>query len=191
MGVERSGPTRYLRVVADGVGDSNHRTVMSISTDPYKVLQVSPEAEPEVIRAAYRALALKYHPDVATGSQDRMATINRAWGILRDPTARAAYDKARRESQRAPNSPGPEPVSSFRMPAPTPATPPGSQSGSVLDFGRYAGWSIGQIVTVDPDYLEWLARTTIGRGFSYEIGELLAKRAARAERERRRVRRVA
>ena len=36
--------------------------------DPYRVLQVDPEAEWEVIRAAYPAFALKYHPDVSSGS---------------------------------------------------------------------------------------------------------------------------
>jgi DnaJ-class molecular chaperone len=33
--------------------------------DHYKVLQVDSEAEEEVIQAAYRRLAQKYHPDVA------------------------------------------------------------------------------------------------------------------------------
>ena len=84
--------------------------VMSGPADPYKVLQVDPDAEPEVIRAAYRALALKCHPDVATGSQERMATLNQAWGILKDPFARAAHDRARRESQPGPSSPSPDPV---------------------------------------------------------------------------------
>ena len=45
-------------------------------TNPYKVLQVDPEAEDEVIEAAYRRLARKYHPDVATvPTQDRMVQI--------------------------------------------------------------------------------------------------------------------
>ena len=34
--------------------------------DPYKILQVDSEAEDEVIQAAYRRLARKYHPDLAT-----------------------------------------------------------------------------------------------------------------------------
>jgi DnaJ-class molecular chaperone len=46
--------------------------------DLYKVLQVDPEAEREVIRAAYRALALKYHPDVSSSSHDRMTGLNHA-----------------------------------------------------------------------------------------------------------------
>ena len=65
--------------------------------DPYKILQVDSEAEDEVIQAAYRRLAQKYHPDVATGPDaDRMAGINAAWEILRDPARRAAHDLSRR-----------------------------------------------------------------------------------------------
>jgi len=65
--------------------------------NPYKVLQVDPEAEEEVVEAAYRRLARKYHPDVATGpdAQDRMVQINQAWEMLRDPVRRAAVDRAR------------------------------------------------------------------------------------------------
>jgi curved DNA-binding protein CbpA len=144
--------------------------------DPYKVLQVDPDAEPEVVRAAYRALALKYHPDVRTGSQDRMAALNQAWGILRDAAARAAYDSSRAEVHQQP-LPRQQDVS-YEMPAPMPATPPGKPSGSRLDFGRYAGWSLGQVAAKDPEYLQWLARTPIGRAFTREIDELLAARAA-------------
>ena len=83
------------------------------------------------------------------------------------------------------------------MSAPMPHTPPGKPSGSVLDFGRYADWSLGQIATADPVYLEWLARTPIGRSFNREIGALLATRVAAktaaavatAERRSRRFRR--
>jgi curved DNA-binding protein CbpA len=145
-------------------------------TDPYKVLQVDPYAEPEVIRAAYRALALRYHPDTVTGSQARMAILNQAWEILRTASSRAVYDQARAEAQRMPAVPMPE--ASHAMPAPVRAAPPGKPSGSVLDFGRYAGWSLGVLATADPDYLEWLVRTPIGRSFNREIGALLATRAA-------------
>ena len=31
----------------------------------YAILSVTPDADPDVVRAAYRALAKKYHPDVA------------------------------------------------------------------------------------------------------------------------------
>lgn len=61
----------------------------------YERLQVSSEAPPEVIRAAYRALASLYHPD-RRGAQptdgDAMAAINAAYAVLSDPAGRAAYD---------------------------------------------------------------------------------------------------
>jgi hypothetical protein len=62
--------------------------------DLYEVLQVSPNAEPEIIEAAYRRLARKYHPDVAPGrdSGKRMRRIVLAYEILGDPTRRAEYD---------------------------------------------------------------------------------------------------
>jgi curved DNA-binding protein CbpA len=65
--------------------------------DLYKVLQVDPEAEDEVIQAAYRRLAQKYHPDVAPdeAAAARMTAINAAWAVLRDVTTRAAYDAER------------------------------------------------------------------------------------------------
>lgn len=61
----------------------------------YQVLQVDPEAEPEVIEAAYRRLARKYHPDVSSASDSgtRMKGINAAYEVLRDPLRRAAYNR--------------------------------------------------------------------------------------------------
>ena len=234
--------------------------------DPYKVLQVDPEAEEEVIEAAYRRLAKKYHPDVSPGpdAQERMVRINQAWELLRDPTRRAAVDRARSRSATAaarvaaaegraraashgpahasprpstrgsatshasPSSDGaagpsgdggrprpaePPPASGFpgvadpgdadfrarpqyvspnwtsgrssaghQYDAGTMGTaqgegaagpPPGNPSGSVLTFGRYAGWSLGEIARTDLEYLEWLDRMPIGRTYQSEIDALL------------------
>src|SRR5512147_3159669 len=70
---------------------------MADLVDAYKVLQVDPEAEAEVIQAAYRRLARKYHPDLAADPEAaaRMTTINRAWALVGTPAARAAYDHSR------------------------------------------------------------------------------------------------
>lgn len=67
-------------------------------TDYYRVLQVSRDADPEVIERAYKALSLKYHPDRAPSHERaranrRMQEINRAHSVLRDPVQRAAYDQ--------------------------------------------------------------------------------------------------
>ena len=51
--------------------------------------------------------------------------------------------------------------------------PPGSPSGSVVSFGRFAGWSLGEIARVEPEYLEWLDRMPIGRMYQAEIDALL------------------
>ena len=63
----------------------------------YDTLQVSPTAEPEVIAAAYRALAKKYHPDhsQASDAMARMARINGAFQALRSRSGRVtASDRA-------------------------------------------------------------------------------------------------
>jgi curved DNA-binding protein CbpA len=65
--------------------------------DYYKILQVDPSADPEIIAVAYKRLALKYHPDT-NGSPDAgrmMQDINEAYRVLSDPDARARYDQER------------------------------------------------------------------------------------------------
>ena len=62
----------------------------------YEILNVTHEAEPVVIEAAYRALMKKYHPDQAPASPSGAASaaeINRAFAVLRDPERRAEYDR--------------------------------------------------------------------------------------------------
>lgn len=65
----------------------------------YESLHVTEDAPEEVIRAAYRALSLKHHPD-RTGdsleSRRRMQAINDANTILSDPVKRAEYDQSLR-----------------------------------------------------------------------------------------------
>jgi DnaJ-domain-containing protein 1 len=62
----------------------------------YEILQVDPRAEPEVLEAAFRRLARKYHPDVSqtSDSVERMKELNAAYEVLRDPARRAEYDRA-------------------------------------------------------------------------------------------------
>ena len=67
---------------------------MKQEPDYYAVLQVDPQAEMEVIQAAYRRLAAKYHPDVdpSPKSSERMRLLNAAHEVLSDPEKRKAYD---------------------------------------------------------------------------------------------------
>ena len=242
---------------------------MTDAPDPYKVLQVDPEAEDEVIQAAYRRLAQKYHPDLADGQAaiDRMVAINAAWETIGDPKRRASFDRARRVGARSADSgsearPGPgqraapaggqdraagasgaspagggtrpsAPAGSGpgasaggaegRREAPRPpetvsrdwspgrstmgggydaktmrapdglgaaGPPPGNPSGSVLNFGRYSGWSLGEVGRADLEYIEWLDRMPIGRPYRDEIDGILRRsgrrRSAASEATQRR-----
>jgi curved DNA-binding protein CbpA len=61
----------------------------------YAVLQVSPQADAEIIRAAYRSLMQRYHPDRNPGDQQAavMAVrVGQAYEILSNPERKAAYD---------------------------------------------------------------------------------------------------
>jgi hypothetical protein len=62
----------------------------------YQVLQVDPAADPEVIDAAFRRLARKYHPDTSTDpdASSRMREILEAKEILADPDRRLRYDRS-------------------------------------------------------------------------------------------------
>jgi curved DNA-binding protein CbpA len=158
--------------------------------DAYKVLQVDHEADLEVIQAAYRRLAQKYHPDRAAGGPDadtaaqRMVEINAAWDQIRDAARRSAYDRRRNtRAAAAPPTPPPAPSSTSRYTdgAVSAGRPPGRPSGSVLNFGRYRGWSLGEIGRTDPGYLQWLDRTPIGRPYRTELDVLLRKLGLRLD----------
>jgi len=146
--------------------------------DFYRVLQVDSDAAPAVIRAAYRKLAREYHPH-ACGDVRRMVTLNAAWQVLGDPARRAAYDEARAAAKKPRHTDlaAPQTTAPWRdTEVVAVGAPPGRPSGTVLDFGRYAGWSVGELAAHDPDYLEWLERTTIGRPFRRVIQALLGQR---------------
>jgi hypothetical protein len=53
--------------------------------DHHAVLGLAKDADPEVIKAAYRALAKKHHPDCLGGSAERFGEISRAWEALSEP----------------------------------------------------------------------------------------------------------
>jgi curved DNA-binding protein CbpA len=199
---------------------------MADAFDPYKTLQVDSEAEDEVIQAAYRRLARKYHPDLAEtpDAAARMALINAAWEVIGDPAARAAWDRAKAAERTAASShpappaaappPAQRPPSPAMPPTPPPEVvsrdwttgrstegstydesmrtaeghgaagpPPGRPSGTVLNFGRYAGWSLGEVARQDIEYIEWLDRAPIGRNYRAEVDGILRSMGRRRSAE--------
>ena len=62
--------------------------------DYYSVLGVSPTSEDVVIRAAYRAMMRRYHPDADPSEEatERARLINAAYAVLSDPEQRRRYD---------------------------------------------------------------------------------------------------
>jgi len=203
--------------------------------DPYHELGVSPHATNTEIKRRWRELAREHHPDRAAGDADeaarltrRMARINAAYDLLRDPVRRASYDSSpagRRaragDAERAefgepdvsaqPSGPPPPPrtrpvtarfdtTTAFRprnarlnaapplrgheprarshgdepdLRASTPTGPVHRRRGrssipvptlqeareTVLNFGRFHGYTLGEVELIDPAYIDWVART--------------------------------
>jgi curved DNA-binding protein CbpA len=135
--------------------------------DLYSVLGVARTAEAGTIHASYRSLARQLHPDVG-GDEHAMATVNAAYYVLGEATRRAVYDSELRALAAAVASVTP--------------TPRQTREGhTIIDFGRYAGWTLANVAAVDDDYLVWLSRTPTGRGLRREIAEVLDQRARGVE----------
>lgn len=160
---------------------------MSDSTrepDLYLILQVHPAAHPNVVQAAYRALARMFHPDQTGDPADRdMVLVNGAYAVLRDAARRAAYDARRAEL--AHPRPAPTPTSTPQQAATAPAPAKAAGRGTVLPHGRYAGWTLDQLVHHDMGYLRWLARHTSGIRYRAELRKLLVDPVAPIPTKRR------
>jgi len=142
--------------------------------DPYRILQIQPDADPDVVRAAYRVLARKAHPDASAAldatAERRMTDLNWAYALVRDPVKRQAWESDRRRA------PPPTPAEGATHGAPRgPLEADGA--GMRLDFGRYQGWTLGEVAKRDPTYLDWLRRHQSGARYRDSIDILL--RAAR------------
>jgi curved DNA-binding protein CbpA len=171
--------------------------------DHYKTLQVDPEADADVITAAYRALARRLHPDKDyTGIDEyRMSELNRAHAVLRDPAKRREYDAER--TLMRPMGPGrgaAEDDLSVNAAVPrtgglaarwmahedakgrgvAPSTRARTATALTADdepvrlpFGRYAGMTLREIAAADTDYLRWLGRHSSGLRFRRDIERIL------------------
>lgn len=111
----------------------------------YDVLGVGEDSTPDQIKAAFRSLAFKHHPDRNLGDASAEATfkaINEAYRTLGDAANRSAYDRdlasrraaenAARAAQTAPQDPRPRPQARATRPPAPPSPPPASLWGAVF-----------------------------------------------------------
>lgn len=148
-------------------------------TDYYKVLEVDPEADPDVIEAAYRALSNKLHPESDPTGLDRVrqTEFDHAFAILSNGIQRRAYDA--RRAERVPMGPGFDGTSRLAAGALSERVQAGPNGEHLakfkLDFGRYAGWTLGELALKDPGYLRWLSRHSSGIRYRAAILRLLTQ----------------
>ena len=164
--------------------------VATSTNDPYAILGVDRSASDANIAAAHRRLARTFHPDVAGETATvEMMRINAAFDRIRDRKRRARYAVEEAEecgvtpprhgtaSDAGTGSARPYEGGSRWTPQRDgtggAGKPPGRPSGSVLEFGRHIGWSIGEIARVDPGYLVWLEERPDGRPYIEEIDRTL------------------
>ena len=146
---------------------------MYSAADYYRILGVDSRAGRATIHRAYRELARRFHPDVI-GDDATMKLINVAWDVLGDAVRRASYDR-----EHAPISTPLAPPATMAVPDHA-GPPPGKPAGSVLAYGRYEGWSLGEIARIDPTYLQWLRRAPGYRWLQAEVDGVLGTTEPRA-----------
>jgi|GEM_PF-6958707 len=71
--------------------------MLAVRENYYEILEVAPNARPEIITSAYKQLTRLYHPDLhrAPENAHRMKIINTAYEVLSDPIKRQIYDRSR------------------------------------------------------------------------------------------------
>jgi curved DNA-binding protein CbpA len=149
----------------------------------YQVLMVDPCVDDDVLTAVHRRLVQR--TNLADIDEDRrtqlLRALNRAYDVLHDRDRRRLYDRLLEASEQdtervAVEAPAVIPVEQPRAVAAAPRSSAPTGDTHVLDFGRYAGWSLRQVALRDRDYLEWLRRTPGGRQYQNEIAADLGSR---------------
>ncbi len=82
-----------------------------MNKNPYDILGVNKAASDDEIKAAYRTLAKKHHPDLNPDNKsddDKFKKISAAYDLLKDTEKRAAFDRGEIDAQGQPQWPGSE-----------------------------------------------------------------------------------
>lgn len=149
----------------------------------YQVLMVDPGVDDDVLTAVHTRLVERARGADAGGrNRERLEAIEEAYGVLHDRERRRRYDLEQAyasDRHAVPVTSGPPSVitiGSARSGVDAVRAPVLTGSARVLDFGRYAGWSLRQVAMRDRDYLEWLRRAPGGRQYRAEIAAILDPR---------------
>lgn len=118
---------------------------MTVQRDYFAVLEIGPGASEQEIRAAYRRLARRYHPDLhpeRADAEQRLKELNAAYAVLSDPVQRARYLRTYRVRIRVDAAAsGTTPAAPHAPRPPSPPPPAYVVYGSHVDLsGGRAGW---------------------------------------------------
>ncbi len=162
----------------------------------YDILEISERASPEVVRAAYRSLIQRFHPDRRPDDPEaaaRAAAITEAYDLLSDPARRAAYDQwlASQRAVVAPQAPTTRSAAASRAPAapgrtrtaPPAAKPQGLWMLALLMLLVVAAglwWARGPRESVEPtgDWSVLRQRFSASGQTESELRELLRRKEA-------------
>ena len=106
-----------------------------------------------------------------------MVELNAAYEAVRTVDRRAVYDIQRTRAAAA------VPIV-MGYAEPRPRSRESGLGSNVVDFGRYAGWTLEELNRQDPEYLRFLSRLSSGIRYRRRIEQLMARRAEAAEERR-------
>jgi len=129
----------------------------------YDILGIDPSAGPDEIRAAYRRVASRVHPD-AGGTDALFRQARQAYETLSDPVRRAAHDEAFRSDSGQPSSdPAPgwtrvdQQAADARPPPPDAGPPwPGASTGAPVLRSSWFATHPSSVVTLSGALATWL-----------------------------------
>lgn len=124
--------------------------------NPYHFLQVAENADIEVINAAYRQLARKYHPDTTnpTASEEKMRDINWAHDLLTNPIKLEQWKKHQPRPQTpnivrsGPSTSNPNDYYNNSAPPSDPPTSPQYRNTSVSSSTKSKSTSLGRTIVI-------------------------------------------
>ncbi|WP_404429372.1 DnaJ domain-containing protein [Microbacterium lacus] len=127
-----------------------------LSASAYEILGVAASVDEETLRKAYRLRLRQTHPDTG-GDSALFVQVQRAWALVGEPTARAAYDRGHGFGAASAPSFAPEATDAptWRPPRATADTRPRARS-----YGQPGGWRRER-------YLD-LIREWVGRGVALD-----------------------